>query len=141
MVDTTLFIKREENDFLLVQIYVDDIIFRSSNENLCKKFSKYIQEEFKMSMMGELTFFLGMQVRQSKKDTFIYQEKYARDVIKKFGMENCKKIETPMSSSSKLDKNENGKKVDQKTYKSIIGSLLYLTASRLLFSVCMCARF
>lgn len=139
-VDTTLFIKKEGKDFLLVQIYVDDIIFGSPNESLCKKFSRCMQDEFEMSMMGELNFFMRLQVKQSKEGIFIHQEKYAKDLIKKFGLENCKKTETPMSSSSKLDKDEEGKTMDQKLYKSIIGSLLYLTASKpdILFSVCIC---
>ena len=129
--------------FFLVQIYVDDIIFESSNELLCKEFSKNMQNEFEMSMMGELTFFLGLQVKQTKASTFICQEKYAKEIVKKFGLQNCKKIDIPMSRTSKLDKDENGKKVDQKVYRSMIESLLYLTVSRLdiLFSVCMCARF
>jgi len=102
-----------------------------------------MQDEFEMSMMGELTFFLGLQVKQSEEGIFIHQEKYTKDLIKKFRMENCKKTETPMSSSSKLDKDEEGKSVDHKLYRSIIGSLLYLTTSRpdILFSVCICARF
>lgn len=98
-VDTTLFIERESKCFLLVQIYVDDIIFGSSNESLCKKFSKTMQDEFEMSMMGEFTFFLGLQVKQLKEGTFIHQEKYANDIVKKFGLDNCKKAEIPMSSS------------------------------------------
>jgi len=142
-VDTTLLIKKENKNFLLVQIYVDDIIFGSSNESLCKKFSKSMQDEFEMSMMGELTFFLGLQVKQMKEGTFIHQEKYANDLVKRFGLEKCKKIDIPMSCSQKIDKDEEGKKVDQKLYRSMIGSLLYLTASRpdILFSVCICARF
>jgi len=94
-------------------------------------------------MMGELSFFLGLQVKQLKEWIFIHQEKYAKDLVKKFGLENCKKTKIPISSSSKLDKDEGGKKIDQKLYRSIIGSLLYLFASRpdILFSVCICDRF
>ena len=96
-----------------------------------------------MSMMGELTFFLGLQVKQTKDGTFIYQEKYAKEIVKKFEVQNCKKTDIPMSHTSKLDKDENGKKVDHKVYRSMIESLLYLTISRpdILLSVCMCARF
>jgi len=90
-VDTTLFIRRECEDILLVQIYVDDIIFGSSNENLCKKFSRLTQDEFKMSVMRELTFFLGLQIQQEKNDTVIFQEKYGKELVKKFKMENSKK--------------------------------------------------
>ena len=96
-VDTTLFIKRQGKDFFLVQIYVDDIIFGSSNELLCKEFSKNMQNEFEMSMMGELTFFLDLQVKQTKNGTFICQEKYAKEIVKKFELQNCKKIDISMS--------------------------------------------
>ena len=83
-VDTTLFIKVKEHDILIVQIYVDDIIFGATNESLCQEFSKVMQGEFEMSMMGELTFFLGLQVKQTKYDTFINQAKYVKDLLKRF---------------------------------------------------------
>ncbi|GMI93135.1 cysteine-rich RLK (RECEPTOR-like protein kinase) 8 [Hibiscus trionum] len=142
-VDTTLFIKRYNNDILVVQIYVDDIIFGSTNECYCKEFSKLMQGEFEMSMMGELLFFLGLQIKQRKDGTFINQAKYVNDMLKKFGLENVKLQATPMSSSIKLDKYEGCKCVDSKLYRSMIGYLLYLTASRpdIMFSVCLCARF
>ncbi|XP_042972660.1 uncharacterized protein LOC122304450, partial [Carya illinoinensis] len=142
-IDTTLFIKYENDDILLIQIYVDDIIFGATNENMCQVFAKTMQEEFEMSMMGELTFFLGLQIKQAKSGTFINQSKYIKELLKKFGMENAKEIGTPMSPSTKLDKDESGKPVDSKIYRGMIGSLLYLTASRpdIMFSVCLCARF
>ncbi|XP_042973126.1 uncharacterized protein LOC122304931, partial [Carya illinoinensis] len=142
-IDTTLFIKYENDDILLIQIYVDDIIFGATNENMCQVFAKTMQEEFEMSMMGELTFFLGLQIKQAKSWTFINQSKYIKELLKKFGMENAKEIGTPMSPSTKLDKDESGKPVDSKIYRGMIGSLLYLTASRpdIMFSVCLCARF
>ncbi|KAK8621081.1 hypothetical protein V6N13_067524 [Hibiscus sabdariffa] len=142
-VDTTLFIKNDGKDILVVQIYVDDIIFGSTNELLCQDFAKLMQCEFEMSMMGELSFFLGLQIKQRKDDIFINQAKYIKEKLKKFGMENVKPQATPMSSSTKLDKDEEGKCVDSKLYRSMIGSLLYLTTSRpdIMFSVCLCARF
>src|SRR6185312_12585468 len=96
-----------------------------------------------MSMIGELSFFIGFQIKQLKDGTFIGQERYARDLLKKFKMNDCKITETPMSSSEHLDADANGKPVDQKLYRSMIGSLLYLCASRpnILFSVCLCAHF
>ncbi|KAK9037261.1 hypothetical protein V6N11_022180 [Hibiscus sabdariffa] len=99
--------------------------------------------EFEMSMMGELSFFLGIQIKQRKDGIFINQAKYIKENLKKFGLENVKPQATPMSSSIKLDKDEEGKCVDSKLYRSMIGSLLYLTASRpdIMFSVCLCARF
>ncbi|KAK8548035.1 hypothetical protein V6N12_060962 [Hibiscus sabdariffa] len=142
-VDTTLFTKKKGKDILVVQIYVDDIIFGSTNELLCQEFAKLMQGEFEMSMMRELSFFLGLQIKQRKDDIFINQAKYIKEKLKKFGLENVKPQATPMSSSTKLDKDEEGKCVDSKIYRSIIGSLLYLTASRpgIMFNVCLCARF
>ena len=98
---------------------------------------------FEMSMMGELKYFLGFQVKQLKEGTFLCQTKYTQDMLKKFGMEKAKHAKTPMSSNGHLDLNEEGKPVDQKLYRSMIGSLLYLCASRpdIMLSVCMCARF
>jgi hypothetical protein len=98
---------------------------------------------FEMSMMGELKYFLGFQVKQLKEGTFWCQTKYTQDMLKKFGMEKAKHAKTPMDSSGHLDLNEEGKIVDQKLYRSMIGSLLYLCASRsdIMLSVCMCGRF
>ena len=89
-----------------------------------------MQGEFEMNMIGELTFFLGLQVKQTKDETFINQAKYVKDLLKRFGLEASKPYSTPMSTSTKLDKDERGKCVDSKLYRSMIGSLLYLTASR-----------
>ncbi|KAK2971052.1 hypothetical protein RJ640_017204 [Escallonia rubra] len=99
--------------------------------------------EFEMSMMGELTFFLGLQIKQSKDGIFINQSKYTRELLKRFGLENAKPRGTPISPSVNLIKDENGKDVDSKLFRGMIGSLLYLTASRpdIMFSVCICARF
>jgi hypothetical protein len=94
-------------------------------------------------MMGELKFFLGFQIKQLKEGTFICQTKYTKDTPKKFDIENAKPIKTPMPTNKPLELNEDGKAVDQKVYRSMIGSLLYLCASRsdIILSVCMCARF
>ncbi|KAL4279676.1 hypothetical protein GQ457_03G021980 [Hibiscus cannabinus] len=102
-----------------------------------------MQGEFEMSMMRELPFFLGLQIKQRKDGIFINQVKYIKEKLKKFGLENVKPQATPMSSSTKLDKDEEGKCVDCKLYRSMIGSLLYLTTTRpdIKFSVCLCARF
>jgi hypothetical protein len=142
-IDNTLFVKNKENDLLLVQIYVDDIIFGSTNVSLCEEFSKVMQDQFEMSMMGELTFFLGLQVKQGNEGIFVSQSKYAKELVKKFGLDNSRHAPTPMSTTIKLTKDEEGEMVDQKMYRGMIGSLLYLTASRpdIMFSVCACARF
>jgi hypothetical protein len=96
-----------------------------------------------MSTTGELNFFLGFQIKQLKEGTFIHQEKYTNNILKKFKMDDCKPIKTPMPTNGHLDLDEGGKSVDQKLHRSMIGSLLYLTASRpdIMFSVCMCSRF
>ena len=96
-----------------------------------------------MYMMGELKFFLGLQIRQQSNDIFISQEKYLKDCLKKFGMQDCKGYTTPMPTKSHLGPDANGKEFDQKVYRSMIGSLLYLCASRpdIMLSVCMCAQF
>jgi hypothetical protein len=142
-VDTTLFTKLEDDELFVCQIYVDDIIFGSSNKDSCKKFGEMMSKEFEMSMIGELSFFLGFQIKQLEEGTFVCQEKYTKDLLKRFKMENCKPIETPMPTNGHLDLDEGGKPVDQTLYRQVIGSLLYLTASRpdIMFSVCMCARF
>ena len=96
-----------------------------------------------MSMMGELKFFLGLQVKQLRGGTFIKQAKYIQDMLKQFGLDDAKPMKTPMATNGQLDLDPNGKDVDQKVYRSMIGSLLYLCASRpdIMLSVCMCARF
>ena len=142
-VDTTLFIKHKAQDILLVQIYVDDIIFGATNESLCKEFAKLMQGEFEMSMMGELNYFLGLQIKQCQDGIFVNQVKYTKELLKRFNMESAKSAKTPMSTSTKLDADEGGNKVDITMFRGMIGSLLYLTASRpdIMFSVCLCARF
>jgi hypothetical protein len=129
-IDTTLFTKTKNCDLLIMQIYVDDIIFGSTNENICIEFSKIMQKEFEMSMMGELNYFLGLQIKQTKNEIFFNQSKYIKDLLKKFGIEKSKIYATPMSSTTKLEKEENGKNVDIKQYRGMIGSLRYLMVSR-----------
>jgi len=142
-VDTTLFTKKVDDDLFVCQIYVDDIIFGSTNKSFSDEFGKMMAKKFEMSMMGELHFFLGLQIKQLKEGTFICQTKYIKDMLKKFDMLNAKPTRTPMQTNGHLDLTENGKSVDQKVYRSMIGSLLYLCASRpdIMLSVCMCARF
>ncbi|WVZ70161.1 LOW QUALITY PROTEIN: hypothetical protein U9M48_018849 [Paspalum notatum var. saurae] len=117
--------------------------FGSTNKELCKEFGNMMAKEFEKSMTSKLTFFLGFQIKQLKERTFIYQEKYKRDLLKRFKMDDCKPIETLMATNAKLEADESAIKVDQTLYRSMIGSLLYLCASRpdIMFSVCLCARF
>ena len=102
-----------------------------------------MHSEFEMSMMGELNFFLGLQIKQLKEGIFINQAKDVRDLLKKYNFEEVKTKSTVMGSSIKLDMNEKGKPVNQTKYRGMIDSLLYLTASRpnIMYSVCLCARF
>ena len=128
--DKTLFLLKQGNDTLLVQIYVDDIIFDGSSHALVAKFADLMSREFEMSMMGELTFFLGLQIKQTQEGTFVHQGKYTKDLLKKFDMGEAKPLWTPMLTTMALDANEEGEAMDQKEYRSMIRSLLYLTATR-----------
>jgi hypothetical protein len=141
--DPTLFTKTITKDLFICQIFVDDIIFGSTNKSTCEEFSRIMIHKFEMSMMGELKYFLGFQIKQLQEGTFISETKYIQDILKKFGMKNAKPIKTPMGTNGHLDLDTGGKSVDQKVYRSMIGSLLYLYASRpnIMLSVCMCARF
>nr|GEZ74018.1 copia protein [Tanacetum cinerariifolium] len=142
-VDPTLFIRRNGNELLLVQIYVDDIIFAASTLELCDIFANLMCSKFKMSMMGKISFFLGLQISQSPRGIFINQSKYALESLKKYDFESCDLVDTPMVDKSKLDDDKEGKAVDPSHYRGMIGTLFYQTASRpdLQFAICMCARY
>nr|GEZ68031.1 hypothetical protein [Tanacetum cinerariifolium] len=130
LVDPTPFIRRNGNDLLLVQIYVDDIIFAASTPELCDLFVKIMCSKFKMSMMEKILFFLGLQISQSPRGIFINQSKYAFESLKKYGFESCDPVDTPIVEKSKLDEDKEGKAIDLSHYHGMIGTLLYLTASR-----------
>jgi hypothetical protein len=142
-VDQTLFPLRQGRDILIVQVYVDDIVFGGSSISLVARFAENMSREFEMSMMGELQFFLGLRINQSIEGTFVHQAKYTKDIVRKFKMEDSKAMTMPMSTTTALDADEEGEHVDQKEYRSMIGSLIYLTATRpdIQFSVGLCARF
>ena len=143
-VDKTLFTLNNDGRLLLVQIYVDDIIFGSKDKLLCEDFANLMKNKFEMSMMGKLNYFLGLQVKQLDDGIFISQAKYAKEMLTKFGIkpeENATKI--PMSIGTKMTYTESDKSVDEHKYRKLIGSLLYLTASRpdIQYAVGVCARF
>ncbi|WVZ81140.1 LOW QUALITY PROTEIN: hypothetical protein U9M48_028556 [Paspalum notatum var. saurae] len=142
-VDKTLFLLSRGGDTLIVQIYVEDIIFGGSSHALVSSFAEQMSREFEMSLMGELQFFLGLQIKQGPEGIFIHQAKYTRDILKKFEMGDSKPMTTPMSTNMALDADEDGEAVDQKEFRGMIGSLLYLTATRpdIQFAVCLCARY
>ncbi|GJV91126.1 retrovirus-related pol polyprotein from transposon TNT 1-94 [Tanacetum coccineum] len=141
-IDPTLFITKHGEDILLVQIYVDDIIFGSTNPKLSKRFGKLMHNKFDMSMMGELKFFLGIQIHQSPRGIFINQAKYAQEILKKHGMTSCDSIGTLMATKH-LDADLSGTLVDQTKYHSMVRALMYLTASRpdIVHATCYCARY
>ncbi|GKF27247.1 putative ribonuclease H-like domain-containing protein, partial [Tanacetum coccineum] len=140
-IDKTLFIRRDKGDILLVQVY--DIIFGSTKKSLCTEFEKMMHKKFQMSSMGELIFFLGLQVKQKENRIFISQDKYVIKILKKFGFTDVKTASIPMETQKPLLKDEDGEKVDVHLYRSMIGSLMYLTSSRpdIMFAVCACARY
>nr|GEW57831.1 putative ribonuclease H-like domain-containing protein [Tanacetum cinerariifolium] len=142
-IDQTLFIKKQKGDILLVQIYVDDIIFGATNKDLCKSFEKLMKDKFQMSSMGELTFVLGLQVKQKKDGIFISQDKYVAEILRKFGLTEGKSASTRIDTEKPLLKDPDGKDVDVHIYWLMIGSLMYLTLSRpdIMFTVCACVRF
>ncbi|GJS55864.1 retrovirus-related pol polyprotein from transposon TNT 1-94 [Tanacetum coccineum] len=143
MVDNTLFTKEKSSNLIIVQIYVDDIIFGLICQDMCDEFAKIMHDEFEMSMMGELNFFLGLQIKQMEDGIFFDQSKYIKEMLKKFCLEDSKPTKPPMSSDTKLTKDEECESVDSTKYQGMIGSLLYLMANRpdIMFSVCLCARF
>nr|GEZ02908.1 hypothetical protein [Tanacetum cinerariifolium] len=141
-IDQTLFIRKYRGDFLVVQVYVDDIIFGSSNPQLCREFEALMYDKFQMSATSELNFFLGLHVLQKKDDIFLSQDKYIGDILKKFGCSDVRSANTPMEKENPWGKDRPSKDVELHMYRSINGSLMYLTASRLdiMFAVCAYAR-
>nr|GEY84127.1 retrovirus-related Pol polyprotein from transposon TNT 1-94 [Tanacetum cinerariifolium] len=141
-IDPTLFISKHGEDILLVQIYVDDIILGSTNPKLSKQFEKLMHIKFEMSMMGELKFFLGIQIHQSPRGIFINQAKYSQEILIKHGMTSCDSIGTLMATKH-LDADLSGIPFDQMKYQSMVEALMYLTASRpdIVHATCYCARY
>ncbi|GJX00716.1 retrovirus-related pol polyprotein from transposon TNT 1-94 [Tanacetum coccineum] len=128
-VDPTLFTRKAGCDILLVQIYVDDIIFASTNPAMCDEFAKIMTSKFKMSIMGKMSFFLGLQNSQSPRGIFINQSNYALEIIKKYGMLSSDPVDTPMVDKSKLDEDLEGKPVDPAHYGRMIGPSLHALTS------------
>ena len=126
--DTTLFIRNDKNSFVVAQIYVDDIVFGATNDSLAHSFADEMKAIFEMSMVGELTYFLGLQVKQTDSGIYINQAKYANNLVKRFGLDNAAHARTPMAANAKLTNDPSGESVDVTLYRSIIGCLLYLDA-------------
>ncbi|GJZ97930.1 putative ribonuclease H-like domain-containing protein [Tanacetum coccineum] len=133
----------DKGDIMLVQVYVDDTIFSSTKKSLRIEFEKMMHKKFQISSIGELTFFLGLQVKQKEDGIFISQDKYVTEILKKFGFSDVKTASIPMETQNPLLKDEDGEEVDVHLYRSMIGSLMYLTSSRpdIMFIVYACARY
>jgi hypothetical protein len=127
--DNNLYIKMDQDNILIIEFYLHDIIFGSDDDRMSQKFSKDMQDKFEMFFLGNLAFFLGLHICQSNKGIFISQETYIREMLKKFGMTDCKLVNTPMQTSCELSKDDYSKDANQRQYKSMIGSLLYVTTS------------
>nr|GEZ97205.1 copia protein [Tanacetum cinerariifolium] len=140
-VDLALFIRNAGNNLLLVQIYVDEIIFASTNTAMCNEFANLMTTKFKISMMGKMSFFSGLQIIQSPKGIFINQSKYASKIVKRYGMLSSDSVDTPLVEKCKLDEDRQEKPVDATLYSGMIGSLMYMTSSipDLTYVVCLCA--
>ncbi|GKD32152.1 retrovirus-related pol polyprotein from transposon TNT 1-94 [Tanacetum coccineum] len=142
-IDLTLFIRRFDDDILVVQVYVIDIIFGSTNPRYTQLFADLMKSRFEMSMIGEMTFFLGLQVNQYPRGIFINQSNYLLEILKKYGMETCDPVGTPMEIKDKLDLDQNGTLVDARKYRSMMGALMYLTSNRpdIVHATFLCARY
>jgi hypothetical protein len=141
--EATLYVKLKDNDVLIVSLYVDDILVTGSNELLVEEFKQEMMNVFEMTDLGLMTYFLGMEVKQSQNEVFICQKKYAKEILKKFQMEECKATSTPMNQKEKLNKNDRADKVDEGYFRSMIGCLMYLTTTMpdILFAVNLLSRF
>ncbi|XP_050877363.1 uncharacterized mitochondrial protein AtMg00810-like [Lathyrus oleraceus] len=142
-IDKTLFVKEKDGKIMIAHIYVDDIVFGGMSDEIVQHFVKQMQSEFEMSLVGELAYFLGLQVKQMEDSMFLCQSKYAKSIVKKFGLENSSHKRTPAPTHLKLSKYEKGLSVNHGLYRSMIGSHLYLTTSRpdINFVVGVCARY
>ena len=141
--EPTLYVKQAGCDLIIISLYVDDLFVTESNSTLVEKFKYEMNNAFEMTDLGEMTYFLGMEIHQTQQGIFICQRKYAMEVLKKFGMANCKPVSTPLMQNEKLSKEDGAGKVDAGVYRSIVGCLLYLTATRpdVMFSASLLSRF
>ncbi|XP_024014319.1 uncharacterized protein LOC112088246 [Eutrema salsugineum] len=129
-VSNTLFIQEQAEKINIFHIYVDDIIFGGTSQELVDAFVASMTRKFEMSMVGELKYFLGLQITQSEEGVFISQNTYGKNLLKRFKLDQCKEVKTLMSITTKLTRDEEGVNVDPTLYRGMIGILLYLTTSR-----------
>ena len=142
--EATLYTKtRGEKDMLIVSIYVDDIIYTGSSQEMLNEFKKDMKEKYEMTDLGLLYHFLGMGVIQTYSSIFIHQRKYASSLLNKFGLTDCKPVSTPLVATEKLIKDDGSGAADEENYRKLVGSLLYLTATRpdVMYAASLLARY
>ena len=139
----TLYVKCNTSEILVVSLYVDDLLITGSSERLIDGFKQDMMQGFEMYDLGLMTYFLGMEITQGKDEFFICQKKYAKEILKKFKMENCKEISAPMNHKEKLSRDDGAEKVEETYFSCFIGCLMYLTATRpnILYVVSVLSRF
>jgi hypothetical protein len=136
-------VKHKGKNSLIISLYVDDLLVTGNDTRLIEEFKQEMMQAFEMTDLGLMTFFLGIEIKHNENDVFIYQKKYAKEILKKFQMEECKTVSTPMNPKENLSKEDGFDKVDEGYYRSLIGCLMYLTATRpdILFAVSILSRF
>lgn len=141
--EATLYTKIEGLDILIISLYVDDLIFMGNNKKMLEDFKKEMMKMYEMSDLGLLHYFLGIEVLQDEHGIFISQKKYAENILKKFKMNGCKTVAIPLVPNEKLKKEDGAEKIDASTYRSLVGSLLYLTATRpdIMYSASLLSRY
>lgn len=141
--EPTLFVKTEGGKILVVSLYVDDLIYTGNDVGMCEKFKKSMKLEFDMTDLGKMKYFLGVEVQQSSKGIHLCQRKYAREILDRFGMGSCNSVKNPMVPGTKLSKEVGGADVDATLFKQMVGSLMYLTATRpdMMYVVCLISRY
>ena len=139
----TLFTNSKGGKILIVSLYVDDLIYKGNDESMCNDFRSSMMLEFDMSNLGRMRYFLGIEILQNSHGIFMCQRKYARDVLTRFGMQDCNAVKNPIVPGTKLSKNEAGNKVNATQFKLVVGSLMYLTAIMpdLMYGVNLISRF
>lgn len=138
-----MFVKTEEDNTLIISLYVDDLIYTSNSESMLEEFKVSMKQEFSMTDLGKMKYFLGVEVIQDEQGIFICQKKYAMDILKRFGMESCNAVKNPIVPGNRLTKKGDGPAVDLTAFKQLVGSLRYLTATRpdLIYSVNLVSRY
>ncbi|RVW80159.1 putative mitochondrial protein [Vitis vinifera] len=125
-----MYVKHNGAGILIISLYVDDLLVNGNHTSLMEKFKLEMMEVFEMTDLGLMTLFLGMEIKQSEHEVFICQKKYAKEILKKFKLDECKEIRAPMNQKEKLNKDDGTAKIDQAYFRSMIGCLMYLSTTR-----------